>query len=256
MHSLARAALRTSSGPTWLVSNGELTVGPVDTDLLIRGVISGKIPDTCQVSVSGGPWRSIRDVREVRAATRGQYGPIEPISAAVRQAMRWLADAQDIGGAHSRALHGACAITGAEVGLAYRIRAPLEMPVVSACCGDPPLELGAVIPSSDPALILLEDGEPQVLLPGASAAARAIATRLSPVVPLAGLALVPIRTALDVTAVLELGRFDHPFRMSDTRAIIPLLVATVARIEELSWEPLGARGRSVTHRSSLDVPYD
>jgi hypothetical protein len=66
--------------------------------------------------------------------------------------------------------------------------------------------------------------------------------RLSPERSLAGLALVPLRGATEVAGVIELGRFDHAFRATDARGLIPLVTATIARVEELSWDPNGPLG--------------
>lgn len=239
MHLFSRPSTGLEAPPAWLVSNGDRTVGPVDTDLLVRGIVSGKIPLDCQVSLCGESWRPVEQVREVRRACLALQGPSEPIPGSVRHSIQWLAHARDVGEALSLALHGACKITNAEVGILYRARAPLELPVVSACFGGPQLELGEVVSRCDPALCAAQEGEPGVVRPSESAVARVMAFRLSPERTPVGLALLPLRTATDVIGVIELGRYDHPFRSSDARSLIPLATAAVARVEELSWEPLG-----------------
>jgi GAF domain-containing protein len=110
------------------------------------------------------------------------------------------------------------------------------LPVLSASHGDPSLELGEVVPRRDPALCLAREGEPAVLLPDSSLAARAIALRLCPDRSPRGLAVIPIRAATELAGVVELARFDHPFRASEVRSMVPLMAATVARLEELAWE--------------------
>lgn len=235
MHLLANVASGFEPAPAWWVTNGAQTVGPVATDLLVRGILTGKIPDHCRVCpADGGDWRTLDEVREVRAARSG-VAPKPP--SGVREVLSWLLEARESSEALLLALHGACAMTQASIGALYRVRAPLALPVVSACYGDPLLELGEVVPRVDPALRLAHEGEPTVLRPGTSAAARAIATRLCPNRELLGIALIPIRTPTEIAGVVELGRFDHPFRTSDVRALVPLMTATAARLEELSWEP-------------------
>lgn len=221
--------------PAWLVSNGELTVGPVATHLLVRGFLDGRIPADCLVQPEGGgEWRSLGDVREIR---RLHEGPDEEVELGTpRGVIRWLSQANDYSEAMVLALHGACAVTQAAVGALYRVRAPLELPVVSACFGDPMLELGEVVPRRDPALCLAQEGEPTVMLPESSLAARAIALRLCPERNVAGLAVIPIRAATELAGVVELARFDHPFRATEVRSLIPLMAATVARLEELAWD--------------------
>jgi hypothetical protein len=220
--------------PAWLVSNGELTVGPVATHLLVRGFLDGRIPPDCRVQPEhGGDWRTLDEVREIRRLQLG--GDLGELGTP-RGVIRWLAQANDYSEALTLALHGACAVTQAAVGALYRVRPPVELPVVSACHGDPMLELGEVVPRRDPALCLAQEGEPTVLLPDSSLAARAVALRLCPERNVAGLAIIPIRAATDLAGVVELARFDHPFRASEVRSLVPLMAATVARLEELAWE--------------------
>lgn len=222
--------------PAWLVSNGDLTVGPVPTHLLVRGFLEGRIPSECRVQPSsGGEWRALDEVREIRALYNGR-ADAEPESVLERpqQTLRWLADARDASEALALSLHGACVSTQASVGALYRVRPPVDLPVVSACVGDASLELGQVVPRRDPALLLAREGEPCTLEPESCAAASAIARRLCPDREPAGLALIPIRSATDLAGVLELARFDHPFRASEVRALVSLMAATVARLEELS----------------------
>ncbi|MGC4095201.1 MAG: hypothetical protein QM756_46230 [Polyangiaceae bacterium] len=219
--------------PAWLVSNGELTVGPVATHLLVRGFLDGRIPPDCMVQPEdGGDWRPLDAVREIRAL---QSDP-QKFSVAPPAVVRWLSDARDANEAMAFALHGACGFTQASVGALYRVRPPLDLPVLSASYGDPSLELGEVLPRRDPVLCLAREGEPTVLLPEAGLAARAAALRLCPDRIPAGIAIIPIRAAADIAGVLELARFDHPFRGSEVRALVPLMAATVARLEELAWE--------------------
>jgi hypothetical protein len=251
MQLISRAIVGVEAPPAWYVSNGEKTVGPVETDLLVRGVISGKIPAECCVSLTGEGWRPIHQVREVQRARLGLQGPNEAIPGSVRHSIRWLSDARDVGEAFSLTLHGACAVTNAQVGVLYRWRQPLERPVVSACFGDPHLELGEVVSRCDPALWAAQEGEPTVMAPEDSPAARAMAFRLSPAVRLAGLALVPLRAATEVVGVIELGRFDHAFRNTDARSLVPLVTAMIARVEELSWEPAVSPAPAVDRRSLI-----
>jgi hypothetical protein len=53
--------------PLWYVTNGELTVGPVLTGLLMRGVEHGRVPEYCHVRALRGTWRQLVSVREIAA---------------------------------------------------------------------------------------------------------------------------------------------------------------------------------------------
>jgi hypothetical protein len=235
MHLRVHAAPGFEAAPAWLVSNGDLTVGPVATHLLVRGFLDGRIPADCRVRPDfGGDWRRLDEVREIRAVHLGAE-PESPLRSP-RQVVRWLSDARDMGEALLFSLHGACAVTQASVGALYRVRPPLQLPVVSACFGDPLLDLGEVVPRRDPAFCVAQEGEPTVLLPESSLAARAVGLRLCPERIPAGLAIIPIRAATELAGVVELARFDHPFRASEVRSLIPLMAATVGRMEELAWE--------------------
>jgi hypothetical protein len=237
MHLRVHSAPGFEIAPAWLVSNGELTVGPVATHLLVRGFLDGRIPADCLVQPEeGGEWRPLEAVREIRALGLSQAEGLTPFSLSPRDVVRWLSEAKDSDEVMSLALQGACAFTQASVGALYRVRPPLDLPMVSACLGDPSLELGQLLPRRDAALCLAREGEPTVLLPDSNLAARSTALRLCPDRVPTGLAIVPIRAASDLAGLLELARFDHPFRNSEVRALIPLMAATVARLEELAWQ--------------------
>ena len=71
------SVFRPAPPPLWYVTNGELTVGPVVTGLLIRGVEAGRVPDYCQVSPYYGEWRGLSAVREI-AALNSKVGAKAP----------------------------------------------------------------------------------------------------------------------------------------------------------------------------------
>src|SRR4051812_43409130 len=61
------SVFRPKPPPLWYVTNGELTVGPVVTGLLICGVEFGRVPEYCHVSPYHGDWRTLNAVREIAA---------------------------------------------------------------------------------------------------------------------------------------------------------------------------------------------
>ncbi|HET9929321.1 MAG TPA: hypothetical protein VFQ35_01480 [Polyangiaceae bacterium] len=236
MHLRVHSAPGFEPAPAWLVSNGDLTVGPVATHLLVRGYLDGRIPPDCLVQPEeGGAWRPLEAVREIRALLEPEASS-SPFSLSPPVVVRWLSEARDVSEVMTCALHGACAFTQATIGALYRVRAPVDLPVLSAVLGEPSIELGEILPRRDPALCLAREGEPTVLLPDSTLAARASALRLCPDRQPKGLAIVPIRAASDIAGMIELARFDHPFRGSEVRALVPLMAATIARLEELGWD--------------------
>src|SRR6188768_4550610 len=176
--------------PEWLVCNGGVTVGPVRTDLLLRGVIHGRVPSTALVRQTGWQnWRELAKIREVSALSRVLDRRVDealPEPSSLRESAEAVAQAADAGEALLIALHAAAQATSATVGLAHRIREPLLLPTTSCAYGASSERLGEVLPWFDPA------------------------------VALAGLAVLPIMVGGELCAMLELGRSDHPFRSSDS----------------------------------------
>lgn len=64
---LPASVFRPQPPPLWYVSNGHLTVGPVDTTLLVRGVEYGRVPEDCHVRPARGDWRQLLGIREIAA---------------------------------------------------------------------------------------------------------------------------------------------------------------------------------------------
>src|SRR5688572_14062299 len=66
--------------PLWFVSNGDVVVGPVTTNLLLRGVAAEKVPSDCVVRErTWGGWRELASIREIAALRRAQatFGSVE-----------------------------------------------------------------------------------------------------------------------------------------------------------------------------------
>src|SRR5262245_38452308 len=67
LHQIPLSVFKPRPPPLWYVTNGEIKVGPVVTDLLKRGVEHGRVPDYCKVAAYGGNWRKLKSVREIAA---------------------------------------------------------------------------------------------------------------------------------------------------------------------------------------------
>ena len=219
---LSSGFFASTGAPEWLVCNGGVTVGPVRTELLLRGVIHGRVPNSAWVRQTGWQnWRELGKIREVSALSRVLERRIdEPTLApwSLHESAEAVAQASDAGEALLIALHAAAQATSATVGLAHRVREPLLLPTTSCLFEASPERLGEVLPWFDPAFTLARSGRGRLLLgsdePGS--VQQAASARLSPGTPLAGLAVLPIMVNGQLCAMLELGRSDHPFRTSDS----------------------------------------
>ncbi|HEY3255487.1 MAG TPA: hypothetical protein VGJ91_16125 [Polyangiaceae bacterium] len=210
------------SAPEWLVCNGGVTVGPVRTELLLRGVIHGRVPSSAWVRQTGWQnWRELGKIREVSALARVLERRVDEAAleaASLREGAEAVTQASDTGEALLIALHAAAQATSATVGLAHRVREPLLLPTTSCLFEASSERLGEVLPWFDPAFALARSGRASLLLgagePGS--VQQAVSARLSPGTPLAGLAVLPIMLNGQLCAMIELGRSDHPFRANDS----------------------------------------
>jgi hypothetical protein len=209
------------ASPLWYVTNGDAVVGPVDTELLLRGITSSRIPNDCMVTQeSWGAWRAIDQIRELARISRpfswaGDHGAL---GADVSEEM--VCRARDAGEALLFAMHAAVKATRATAGLVHRARDPFVGLVTSAARGPGVDEqLGQVIPRHDPVLELAERGEPWLAPIGDAGLGRleqAIARRFAPCPgELRGVAMVPIFDGGRLLAMIELARVDHAFRGAD-----------------------------------------
>jgi hypothetical protein len=211
--------------PLWFVTNGEVTVGPVRTDLLVRGVTQQRIPNDCLVRELR--WRSWRRLEQIR-----ELAPIftEPVFVAPD----WLRPATDSGEVLLFALHAAVMLTGASAGICYRARGSSGRPVVSYTHGASGHELLGMKPSDrDPSIALALAGHGTLGEPDAGAVEMAIFDRLG-VAALAGVAMFPLTHGADLIAVFELARSDHPFRARDAEVFGAIANATLGRLIELA----------------------
>jgi hypothetical protein len=225
------------SPPQWLVSNGSITVGPVRTELLLRGVLHGRVPTDSMVREVGWQnWREIGQIREVCALKRVlERAVAEPNAkaASLRESAAAVAEARDVGEALLLALHSAAQATSATVGLAHRVREPLLLPTTSCVFESSTEALGEVLPWFDPAFALARSGG-LVLGPAHEGVVeRAISARLAGPAPLRGVAMLPITVDGQLCAMLELGRSDHLFRVSDPAELGDLAVSIGAALRQL-----------------------
>jgi hypothetical protein len=212
----------------WVVSNGTIEIGPVRTELLVRGVAHGRVPPDCQVREAGSDdWRPVERVREV-AGILGQPGSV----ADFQRAASGFREARDEREVLLMLLHGAVYATRATNGLVHRLRPPIDFLVTSYAHGGLEGSLGQVVHSQDPAYRLARSGQRLSGAPSDGLAERLVATRLGDE-HLAGIVMVPVTFGTELLAMLELGREDRRFRADDVDELSRLSTLAIARLDEL-----------------------
>jgi len=204
----------TMQSPRWLVTNGDTTVGPVHTELLLRGYMGGRIPEHCWVrEVRWGAWRPLDGIREIGNLKRRLARDRAPLN--LREASLALPMTRDVGELLTWALQLAALALDANAGLLHRYRSPLDVPVTSAVFGVPAERLGEIMPQTDPSYLLALRGKSLCGSPRHGTTERILAERLQHDAPLASVSMTPIIVAGKLVAMLELGRTDHVFRVDD-----------------------------------------
>jgi hypothetical protein len=215
--------------PRWLVTNGDTTVGPVHTELLLRGYMGGRIPEHCWVrEVRWGAWRPLDGIREIGSLKRRLARERTPLN--LREASQSLPTTGDIGELLAWALQTAALALDANAGLLHRYRSPLDVPVTSAVFGVPAERLGEVLPETDPIYTLALRGKALCGSPRHGTTERILAERLQHDAPLASVSMTPIVASGRLVAMLELGRTDHVFRVDDADDLAELASRVAQRV--------------------------
>lgn len=214
----------------WLVTNGHTTVGPVHTELLLRGYMGGRIPEHCQVrEVSWPAFRPLEGIREIgrlkRRLARESDGPLN-----LREAIRCLPATRDTGELFTCALQLAALVLDAHAGLVHRYRSPAPRPVTSSVVGVMPERLGEVLPSNDPAYLLALRGKTLCGNPRHGLAERLVGERLQHDGPLSSVLMAPVLADGRLLAMFELGRTRHPFRVDDSDELSEFAACVALRV--------------------------
>jgi hypothetical protein len=230
MEALEDELSQPSAGP-WYVTDGTGIVGPVGTDLLLRGIASSRIPHSCWVTQAS--WTSWRHLHEIREVSRGWIEPT-PIWASGKLGASdvpedLVSGARDAGEALLLAMHAAVTATRATAALVHRHREPF-VGLVTSCAHGPRAEeqLGQVVPRFDPVLAAARMGRGVLGRPSGGDRQRCIARRFDAVGEnLEGVAMVPVFDGARLLAMLEIARVGHPFRRED-RAILQRIARVVS----------------------------
>ncbi|MBX3126430.1 MAG: GAF domain-containing protein [Polyangiaceae bacterium] len=223
--------------PLWYVSNGETTVGPVRSDLLMRGVWFDRIPGDCWVrEARWREYRALDQVREVASTRRARRLGFDaprirrrpPLPEALEGSFAAASDPVEVA---TLLLNALMDRTGAELGAIHRSHRRYDRPVTTCVRGAGLLDLlERPIERDDPAILVARSGRVVFGKPDDGPLGRRISARLAIEAPVAGVALVPMVQSGQLVAVLELGRSDHAFRRRDVELVRALTHAAVARL--------------------------
>ena len=242
----------------WYVTNGATAVGPVNLDLLARGIVSGKVP--LESFIRHEAWRVWRPLSEIAVVTT-----LDPIPSAASSTdditlparppfPEETAPADAFAGAAN--LHDALLLllsaavqeASAEGVLIHRLHSDGAL-VVCAHGPHTPGAIGLRTRVFDPALLAASLGAIVVAEPSPGPAGRAIAARLAKLgAPVEGALMVPIRTETSISTrtphppttwchlfgMIEMGS-SSPFHANEIAAIEALVEAFAAKIDAEGW---------------------
>src|SRR3954471_6987394 len=215
LHQIPRSIFKQTPPPLWYVTNGELTVGPVVTGLLIRGVEAGRVPDYCHVSPYHGEWRTLNAVREI-AALNSKLNGVAPTPDQLQELARPIERIKDECELSHTVAWLSLMATGAESAMFHyrgrKQRTLITRSVIGPISNE---RLGFELPESDLVLKAARRRQP-VFGPPYGATEDALAIRFaSSRGGVGAAAMIPIFIGEQLTAMLELSRPGHAFRRSD-----------------------------------------
>lgn len=215
--------------PLWYVSDGELTVGPVTTSLLVKGVEHGRVHEECWVRTSGSYWRNVLAVREV-SVLAGNAGPRLPSG---EQLVEWAGASQRVRDeeefSHNLAWLALVA-TGAESAMVHYRGPRARRFFTRAIVGPMGMEqFGRALPELDPVLCAARRGQP-VVGPPYGLVEDALALRMaSSQGGVGAAAAIPIFWMGSLRILLELSRPGHAFRREDLKSAERIAQHTLAQ---------------------------
>jgi hypothetical protein len=249
----------------WYVTTGQAAVGPVNLDLLARGVEAGKVPVESFVRHEEWTvWRPLSEVAEilcdddretpVLSASReltddiSEVGrPSTPIDFSPSDAIDGAADRRE---ALVLVMTAAVVRGAADAAIVHEVE---DYGAVVVCAHGASIfdTIGARTPLHDPALVAAAAGATVVAEPSPGPAGASILARLSklaaeapvtldqdvirpPAAALDGALMIPIRPHGRLAGLLEIGR-RTPFRSAEIASIEALVEALVHKLE--GWGP-------------------
>lgn len=243
----------------WYVTIGHAAVGPVNLDLLARGVEAGKVP--LEAFVRHEQWKVWRPLSELAVIDGGAaHGSTDDVADPGRPSTptdfrpddaSWLRAPEpspslegiaDPPGERPRALSddrrdaltllmtAAVARGGADAAIVHEVD---DEGAVAVCAHGPSRweALGLHTPRLDPAVVAAETGATIVAQPARDAADATIVDHLSRLVgPVGGALLLPIRAHGRLVGMIEIGR-RAPFHAAEIASLEALVEALVHKLE-------------------------
>jgi hypothetical protein len=215
------------------VTIGNNAVGPVNLDLIARGVEAGKVPPEAFVRHEG--WRVWRPLTELAVIERDGEGddvvemgrPSTPEDFSPADAIDGASDRRD---ALSLLMTAAVARGAADAALVHEIDEHGAV-VVGAHGGTAQSIVGVRVSLADAAVVAAAAGNTVVTEPSPSLAGAATLTRLCWLAhPLEGALMIPIRPHDRLAAMIEIGR-RAPFSAEDVASLEALVAALVRKLE-------------------------
>jgi GYF domain 2 len=229
----------------WYVTTGNKAVGPVNLDLLARGVEAGKVPLEAFVRHEG--WKVWRPLAEVAVfldgddlAWRPTLVPGEPtddiFDGGRPSTPTDFSPTDAIDGASDRREALVLLMTAAVVrcGADAVIVHELDEDCAAAVCAHGPSRreaLGMRTPRFDPAVVAAQAGVTVVVEPVPGPAGASVVARLSRLAgPLEGALLIPIRAGDQVTGMIEIGRRAR-FHAEEIASLTALVDAMAEKLD-------------------------
>jgi hypothetical protein len=233
-----------TAGDRWYVTNGATAIGPVNLELLARGIEAGRVPVESFIRHEGWKvWRPLSELAVVTNEAPAQVTPeprpeVEPpppstddITQPARAAMRGeitaadaLAGASDLAEALLLLLSAAVQRTESDAAIIHEVR---DDAAVAVCAHGPAMfdVLGEKARLLDAAMVAAAGGNLVVAEPTAGPAGLAVLARLEKLGVVAeGAAMFPIRPHGRLHSVLEVGR-AKPYKARELAELEELVEA-------------------------------
>jgi len=230
-----------SAADRWYVTNGATAVGPVNLDLLARGIEAGRVPLESFVRHEAWKvWRPLSDIAVVTTApppavsTDDITSPGRPATPLDLTPADALAGAADLHDALLLLMAAAVQRTAADGAIIHRME---DDGAVAVCAHGPQMfqVLGERTRLLDPVMVAAAAGTFVVAEPAPGAAGHALLARMACLgVSGEGALMLPIRPRGRLLGALELGR-GAPFRAGEIAAAEALVGALVDKIEANGW---------------------